>query len=61
MYGAVTRAGQVRALSGVAASVCMACDQLAVIGCESFASELLGVLEAIDRQIARLEEVREEE
>jgi hypothetical protein len=57
MYDSATRAHQVQGLSGAAASLCMAYAQLAVIGYEAFAVELLGVLDAIDGQIARLESV----
>jgi hypothetical protein len=54
MDDADARAHQIRVLSGVAGHLCSALDALARSDCDSYTTDLLEMLSAIDGQIAVL-------
>jgi hypothetical protein len=59
MYDVSSRAHQIRVLSGVAGHLCSALEALSRSDCDSYSSDLLAMLSAIDGQIAVLKELDE--
>ena len=57
MHAAEERANQIRILSGVAGHLCSALEALAKSDCDSYTTDLLEMLSAIDGQIAVLKEI----
>ena len=59
MQDASVRGHQIRVLSGVAGHLCSALEALSRSDCDSYTSDLLAMLSAIDGQIAVLKELDE--
>ena len=57
MQNVSSREHQIRVLSGVAGHLCSALEALSRSGCDSYTSDLLAMLSAIDGQIAVLKEL----
>ena len=59
MHNATAREHQIRVLAGVAGHLCSALEALSRSECDSYTSDLLAMLSAIDGQIAVLKELDE--